>query len=1027
MVQTLSLVGAAFAVGGSYFALDSLRDVLIAKTINTPVATRLAMASAAVIGGLFLFGRSEGSAAGQRAKDTAKEEIIAKIEAASEQFAAEPDDPNYMVKSDIHKIAESGIRMTVLIGEYPDADLPVWLKSKLSVAASEADGVADNMGYALADPEAFDAEGFGNSHINKYTWNTDPYLNRSNTLTKEEARTLLETTTKPIKIRVGRSSTLHVGRAKVLPNTPQVIGRDEALAFFDNEGGSYVGVSLWEYDDHIFLNATTYDEMWAESFDAEGRGSRRDLGRFTRPHKPSAGHYRRKGRRSALRSIFSADTGSCGHPLTDDNVTFEHIAECLNCGGRIDYVDQQSGSAMGDDEFMNYIITHCPRCDRTVAPDEIAMSTEVFCKQCGASFSAESDDWPADVELAIGTHEELEHTDNAGEARRIAQDHLDENPNYYEILTSAGLVGRNLPPNRVAQTIRQVVALNTQKRGQPAGNAWIWTPLFHPRTSEDAMAQVINIVAAIPDDGGMFHHSQFPSEEWAYLDDDSGMLHLITVSTHSGWKHLMVNIVDGTAKQSTIPTGFMRMIGRERRARSAFTDKNAEGDDDDGDLVPDKGPRRGAPDLWFSEDSDPYCHLYEKTQRWDDGRYRCGERKGHAGRCSAWSRSGSGKQSFDGYPPCEHIKAGQRDCGCILGDGVDDSIGARLGNHPLFRKKSAEGGYTCAFCGDGFPSAYPPEYATEGMERADFCSSSCMEEYYGHPSYEWCPDESCGHRHFDIPHQKPNTGCESCHAIESRKKSAEESINECGLKGRDCYACRGCGRCQDCTIVDGYSISSGDVYCVDCSKYRESKESVAVGTKFTCDCGAKCTVDADTEIAYGPGGYDLRCGRNDDCRGDEKVLGAEVFEAFSISDRPVSVKFGTGTSGNAKMKAVFTDASGDTKTTQFGYRGMSDYTKHKDADRRSSYLARHGSKAQGENWKDPTTAGALSRYVLWEKTSLPAAKSAFKKRFNLRAEGSSTDEDDIYIGYQVSPFITEWDRSAIWTYETDYSITEESL
>ena len=114
-----------------------------------------------------------------------------------------------------------------------------------------------------------EAEGWGNSHINKYTWSKDPYLKRYNTLTKEEARELLETTTKPIRIRVGRSSTLYVGRGKVLPNTPQVIGRDEALAFFDNEDGSYVGVALWEYDDHIFLLATTYDEMWAESFDAE--------------------------------------------------------------------------------------------------------------------------------------------------------------------------------------------------------------------------------------------------------------------------------------------------------------------------------------------------------------------------------------------------------------------------------------------------------------------------------------------------------------------------------------------------------------------------------------------------------------------------------------------------------------------------------------------------------------------------------------------------------------------------------------
>jgi hypothetical protein len=121
---------------------------------------------------------------------------------------------------------------------------------------------------AAMNAETFEAEGFGNSHINHYTWSKDPYLSRSNTLTKEGARELLETTTKPIKIRVGRSATLYVGRGKVLPNTPQVISRDEALAFFDNEDGSYVGVALWEYDDHIFLKSTNYDEMWAETFEA---------------------------------------------------------------------------------------------------------------------------------------------------------------------------------------------------------------------------------------------------------------------------------------------------------------------------------------------------------------------------------------------------------------------------------------------------------------------------------------------------------------------------------------------------------------------------------------------------------------------------------------------------------------------------------------------------------------------------------------------------------------------------------------
>ena len=52
MVQTLSLVGAAFAVGGSYFAVDSLRDILLAKTINTSYATRIAIAGAATLAGL---------------------------------------------------------------------------------------------------------------------------------------------------------------------------------------------------------------------------------------------------------------------------------------------------------------------------------------------------------------------------------------------------------------------------------------------------------------------------------------------------------------------------------------------------------------------------------------------------------------------------------------------------------------------------------------------------------------------------------------------------------------------------------------------------------------------------------------------------------------------------------------------------------------------------------------------------------------------------------------------------------------
>jgi len=81
-----------------------------------------------------------------------------------------------------------------------------------------------------------------------------------------------------------------------------------------------------------------------------------------------------------------------------------------------------------------------------------------------------------------------------------------------------------------------------------------------------------------------------------------------------------------------------------------------------------------------------------------------------------------------------------------------------------------------------------------------------------------------------------------------------------------------------------------------------------------------------------------------------------------------------------KYMAVFETDAGRTKTTHFGAAGMSDYTKNKDPERKALYLARH--KAN-ENWNDPTSAGALSRYVLWNKTSLRDSISDFKSKFKL--------------------------------------------
>ena len=36
-----------------------------------------------------------------------------------------------------------------------------------------------------------------------------------------------------------------------------------------------------------------------------------------------------------------------------------------------------------------------------------------------------------------------------------------------------------------------------------------------------------------------------------------------------------------------------------------------------------------------------------------------------------------------------------------------------------------------------------------------------------------------------------------------------------------------------------------------------------------------------------------------------------------------------------------------------------------------------------EDWNDVTSAGALSRWILWNKPTIEASKADFKKRFNL--------------------------------------------
>ena len=66
------------------------------------------------------------------------------------------------------------------------------------------------------------------------------------------------------------------------------------------------------------------------------------------------------------------------------------------------------------------------------------------------------------------------------------------------------------------------------------------------------------------------------------------------------------------------------------------------------------------------------------------------------------------------------------------------------------------------------------------------------------------------------------------------------------------------------------------------------------------------------------------------------------------------------------------------KIVSFGSSQHSDFTKHKDPERKQRYLDRHKAR---ENWNDPTTAGALSKHVLWNKPSIAASVKDMDKQF----------------------------------------------
>ena len=83
-------------------------------------------------------------------------------------------------------------------------------------------------------------------------------------------------------------------------------------------------------------------------------------------------------------------------------------------------------------------------------------------------------------------------------------------------------------------------------------------------------------------------------------------------------------------------------------------------------------------------------------------------------------------------------------------------------------------------------------------------------------------------------------------------------------------------------------------------------------------------------------------------------------------------------SSNPKKKY---DAYIEGKKVSFGATGYSDFTQHKDEERKQNYIARH---KPNQNWNDLTTAGAWSRWLLWERKTIPEAIRNMESKFNVK-------------------------------------------
>lgn len=83
-----------------------------------------------------------------------------------------------------------------------------------------------------------------------------------------------------------------------------------------------------------------------------------------------------------------------------------------------------------------------------------------------------------------------------------------------------------------------------------------------------------------------------------------------------------------------------------------------------------------------------------------------------------------------------------------------------------------------------------------------------------------------------------------------------------------------------------------------------------------------------------------------------------------------------------KYSAIIYSPRGEKiKKYNFGASGYSDYTIHKDPQRKLRYIARHSKEDHTK-----INPGSLSRFILWNKETLESSAKDFGRRFNIKVE-----------------------------------------